>query len=274
MPRFAMIQTPVFSLQRRLRDLTAGVYIDEFAELHTKDLVVRERLGHNVPSAGVGTAFSREAFDHVAESNRNQVFRLDSLTEDYDFGFRLGELGLKSIFVRFPVEHEVTRRPWWSTKPRKTIVRDYVATREYFPNKFWASVRQKTRWVIGIALQGWEHLGWRGSWRTKYVLFRDRKILFTSTVNILGYVVVSVVAGFWLYEHLADVPYRFSPLAGLDGWVLVLLVLNGAFFLLRLVQSAISVTRLYGIRQGLMSAPRLVLGNVIMFLGCWRAMWQ
>lgn len=274
MPRFAMIQTPVFSLPRRLLELTAGVYIDEFAELHTKDLVVRELLGRNVPSAGVGTAFSREAVDAIAEENDNQVFRIDSLTEDYDFGFRLGSLGLKSIFVRFPIEREVERRPWWSTRTRKTKVRDWVATREYFPNRFWASVRQKTRWVIGIALQGWEHLGWRGDLRTKYVLFRDRKILLTAQVNILGYLVVALVCGFWLYDALAATPYHFSPLAGLDTWVVWLLVLNGGFFLLRLMQRFLAVTRLYGIRQGLMSAPRLLLGNVIMFLACWRALWQ
>lgn len=274
MPRFAMIQTPVFSLPRRLLDFTAGVYIDEFAELHSKDLIVRERLGHNVPSAGVGTAFSRAAVDAIAAENANQVFRVDSLTEDYDFGFRLGSLGLKSIFVRFPIEREITRRPWWSTKERTERVRDWIATREYFPNRFWASVRQKTRWVIGIALQGWEHLGWRGDLRTKYVLFRDRKILLTSQVNILGYVVVALVCAFWLYEALADMPYHFSPLAGLDTWVIALLILNGGFFLLRLAQRFIAVTRLYGVRQGLMSAPRLVLGNLIMFLACWRAIWQ
>lgn len=274
MPRFAMIQTPVFSLPRRIFDFTAGVYIDEFAELHSKDLIVRERLGRNVPSAGVGTAFSREAVDAIAAENDNQVFRIDSLTEDYDFGFRLGSLGLKSIFVRFPIEREVTRRPWWSTKERTKTVRDWIATREYFPNQFWASVRQKTRWVIGIALQGWEHLGWRGDLRTKYVLFRDRKILLTSQVNILGYLVVALVVGFWLYETFADVPYHFSPLAGLDTWVIALLVLNGGFFVLRLAQRFLAVTRLYGVRQGLMSGPRLVLGNVIMFLACWRAIFQ
>jgi adsorption protein B len=273
-PRFAMIQTPVLSLPRRLTELTAGVYIDEFAELHSKDLLVRERLGRNVPSAGVGTAFSREAVERLATANQNQLFRLDSLTEDYDFGFRLGDLGLSQIFVRFPIEREREKRSLLTGRTRRVLQWDYVATREYFPNQFWASVRQKTRWVLGIALQGWRHLGWRGDWRRKYVLFRDRKILFTSQVNMLGYAVVLLVLGFWSYQTLVPGAYVFPPLARLDGWLGALLALNGGFFLLRLTQRCIAVSRLYGIRHGLMSAPRLVWGNVIMFLACWRALAQ
>ena len=198
MPRFAMIQIPVFSLPRRWNEFTAGVYMDEFAELHSKDLIVRERLGRNVPSAGVGTAFSHEAVEALGMANENQLFSLDSLTEDYDFGFRLRAVGLKSVFVRFPFEREAMRGRWWSRTPRPTRVTDYIATREYFPSEFWLAVRQKTRWVIGIALQGWANLGWRGGWRTKYILFRDRKTLFTSQLNVLGYLLVLLVLGFWV----------------------------------------------------------------------------
>ena len=35
--------------------------MDEFAEWHAKDLVVRESVSGSVPSAGVGTCFSRRA---------------------------------------------------------------------------------------------------------------------------------------------------------------------------------------------------------------------
>lgn len=102
MPRFAMIQIPVLSWPRSLFDFTAGVYIDESAERHGKDLVVRERLGRNVPSAGVGTAFSREAVEAIAEENGNQIFRLDSLTEDYDYdyGFQLSASSRSSFGFR------------------------------------------------------------------------------------------------------------------------------------------------------------------------------
>ncbi|MEW6271318.1 MAG: glycosyl transferase family protein [Thermodesulfobacteriota bacterium] len=274
MPRFAMIQIPVFSLPRRWYEFTAGVYMDEFAELHSKDLIVRERLGKNVPSAGVGTAFSHQAVEALGMANENQLFSLDSLTEDYDFGFRLRAVGLQSIFVRFPYEREVVRKSRWTGKERTVRVADWIATREYFPSEFWLAVRQKTRWVIGIALQGWANLGWKGSWRTKYILFRDRKTLFTSQLNVLGYLLVLLVLGFWLGEELDPDGHRFVSLSELQPWVQKLLWLNGGFLLLRLVQRFVAVTRIYGPLQGLLSAPRLVWGNFINFFACWRALEQ
>lgn len=274
MPRFAMIQIPVFSLPRRWNEFTAGVYMDEFAELHSKDLIVRERLGRNVPSAGVGTAFSHEAVEALGMANENQLFSLDSLTEDYDFGFRLRAVGLKSIFVRFPYERETTRTPWWSRTPRRVRVTDYVATREYFPSEFWLAVRQKTRWVIGITLQGWANLGWRGDWRTKYILFRDRKTLLTSQLNILGYALVLLVAAFWIGERVDPDGHRYVSLTELAPWVKTLLWLNGGFLVVRLLQRFIAVTRIYGPLQGFLSVPRLVWGNLINFCACWRALRQ
>lgn len=274
MPRFAMIQIPVFSLPRRWNEFTAGVYMDEFAELHSKDLIVRERLARNVPSAGVGTGFSHEAVEALGMANENQLFSLDSLTEDYDFGFRLRAVGLPSIFVRFPFEREVVRRRWWSRTPRKVQVTDYVATREYFPSHFWLAVRQKTRWVIGITLQGWANLGWRGGWRTKYILFRDRKTLLTSQLNVIGYLLVLLVLGFWVGEKLDPDGHRFVSLSELAPWVKMLLWVNGGFLLLRLVQRFVAVARIYGPLQGLLSAPRLVWGNFINFFACWRALKQ
>lgn len=274
MPRFAMIQIPVFSLPRRWWEFTAGVYMDEFAELHSKDLIVRERLGKNVPSAGVGTAFSREAVEALGMANENQLFSLDSLTEDYDFGFRLRAVGLQSVFVRFPYEREVVRRSRWSGKERPVRVTDYVATREYFPSRFWLAVRQKTRWVIGIALQGWANLGWKGSWRIKYILFRDRKTLFTSQLNVFGYVLVLLVVGFWLGEKLDPDGHRFVALRDVQPWVRTLLWLNGGFLVLRLAQRVVAVSRIYGPVQGLLSIPRLVWGNFINFFACWRALKQ
>lgn len=274
MPRFAMIQIPVFSLPRFWYEFTAGVYMDEFAELHSKDLIVRERLGRNVPSAGVGTAFSHEAVEALGMANENQLFSLDSLTEDYDFGFRLRAVGLKSIFVRFPYERETMQKPWWSRTPRPVRVTDYIATREYFPSEFWLAVRQKTRWVIGITLQGWANLGWRGDWRTKYILFRDRKTLITSQLNVIGYALVLLVLGFWIGEALDPDGHRFVSLSELAPWVKMLLWVNGTFLLLRLVQRFVAVTRIYGPMHGLLSAPRLVWGNFINFFACCRALKQ
>src|ERR1700712_1761814 len=50
-PRKDMIQLPVASLERHWYELVAGTYMDEFAEWHAKDLVVRESMTGSVPSA-------------------------------------------------------------------------------------------------------------------------------------------------------------------------------------------------------------------------------
>ena len=53
--------------------------------------------------------------------------------------------------------------------------RDFVATREFFPQTWHSALRQRTRWVTGIALQGWSRFGWRGKPGELYWLWRDRK---------------------------------------------------------------------------------------------------
>ena len=46
------LQTPIFSFRRQFSDWVGSTYVDEFAELHTKDLFIRHSLGAPVPSAG------------------------------------------------------------------------------------------------------------------------------------------------------------------------------------------------------------------------------
>jgi adsorption protein B len=55
-----MVQLPVLPLARTAWNLTHGVYADEFAEFHSKDLRVRSAFGGFIPSAGVATALRRE----------------------------------------------------------------------------------------------------------------------------------------------------------------------------------------------------------------------
>ena len=43
-----------------------------------------------------------------------------------------------------------------------------VATREFFPQTMRSAIRQRTRWITGIALQSWERHGWRGNWAQVY----------------------------------------------------------------------------------------------------------
>ena len=155
---YEMVQVPVLPLPTPFREFTHGLYCDEFAEYQTKDIPVRQHLRGFIPSNGVGTGFSREALELLAATRHGKVFDPECLTEDYENGLRLHQLGCPQIFV--PLRFQ-------SAGP--------MATREYFPRKARAAVRQRSRWVAGITLQGWQRHGWCGPWRLIYWFWRDRK---------------------------------------------------------------------------------------------------
>jgi bacteriophage N4 adsorption protein B len=271
MPEKDMVQLPVLSLERKWYEFTAGHYLDEFAQLHYKDLVVRELLDGSIPAAGVGCAFSRRTFAVIASDRRNQVFSIDSLTEDYDFGLRLKQRGLNQAFVKFNTVRTVRKTGASKVGPGEKSVNELIGIREYFPANFRAAVRQKSRWVIGIALQGWASLGWKGDLSTKYMLYRDRKSLITNIANMAGYLVVLMVLSLWLTLWLVPDSYRFPSLLEKGSWLWYLLLANTWLLGLRLFQRAYCVQRLYGFRQAILSLPRTVWGNVVNFSATLRA---
>lgn len=184
------VQIPVFSLNTPYKDLTAGTYADEFAESHTKDLLVREAMGAAVPSAGVGTAVSRRLALELMGINRGDFLNEKTLTEDYQLGLTAGRLGFRTRFSCRYIEGP-------------SGVRDYVATREFFPNDWRSSIRQKSRWVTGIAFQGRENLGWGAALRDNYFLWRDRRaplnslIIVANTLVLLGFAIHWLVRTKW-----------------------------------------------------------------------------
>lgn len=163
---YQMVQVPVLPLPTGIAEFTHGAYCDEFAESQSKDIPVRKRLGGFLPSCGVGAAFDRASLDRLADERDGRVFDPESLTEDYEIGLRLHAIGCRQIFLPLRVE-----------------AAGAVATREFFPRNFRAAVRQRSRWVAGIALQGWERHGWRVGWRQAYWFWRDRKGLAGSLVS-------------------------------------------------------------------------------------------
>jgi len=198
-----LIQLPVYPLERPLLDFTGGHYQDEFAEMHGKDIVVREALVGQVPSAGVGTCFSRRAILALVTQGDGIAFDTQSLTEDYDIGFRLKQLGMMEIFVRFPVldpeqltDSSVQRRPGRSVREASVI-----SVREYFPDTLAAAVRQKSRWITGIVIQGFRTLQWSKNAALNYFLWRDRKGVITNFVSFLATLVALQVIALWLYQN-------------------------------------------------------------------------
>ncbi|WP_084170399.1 glycosyl transferase family protein [Paraburkholderia ferrariae] len=272
LPRKDMIQLPVASLERNWYELVAGTYMDEFAEWHAKDLVVRESLAGTVPSAGVGTCFSRRALAGLVEQTQNQPFNTETLTEDYDVGERLGRMGMHSIFARFPVQFATRRKSWFGLGPEREVTLTMpLCVREFFPDTFRTAYRQRARWTLGIGLQGWEQTGWVGSLANRYLLARDRKGIVTAFVGILAYVLLVQFLLFTFADLLGIRPSLIaSPFAD-SRFLTFVLWANGIALLMRVVQRVFFVSRLYGWEHGVLSVPRMVIGNFVNFMAVARA---
>ncbi len=272
LPRKDMIQLPVASLERNWFELVAGTYMDEFAEWHAKDLVVRESLSGTVPSAGVGTCFSRRALLGLIATTDNQPFNTESLTEDYDVGERLGKMGMQSIFARFPVQFSTRRKTWFGFgKEREFMLTMPLCVREFFPDTFRTAYRQRARWTLGIGLQGWKQTGWSGPLQKRYLLFRDRKGIVTAFVGIIAYVLVAQFLLFGLAQLTGFMPELFASPFSDSRYLNFVLWANGCALFMRTTQRMYFVTRLYGWEHGVLSVPRMVVGNFINFMAVARA---
>ncbi len=260
LPRKDMMQIPVMALERSWNHFVACTYLDEFAEWHSKDLLVRESLTRTIPSAGVGTCFSGRAMFFLEEKNGGNPFPTNSLTEDYVTGLQLAEGGMEGIVFHFPI----------TIKDKKGIIRRtrklYVAVFEYFPDTFWAAVRQKSRWILGIAFQGTRTFGWRGGVFDKFFLYRDRKGIITSFINFMANILFINYALIFTGIKLGLMPpynYIFPK---------KLIIINIFFLMNRLIHRVLFVFMLYGWGQSLLSIPRIFVGNVINFCASCRAL--
>ena len=259
LPEYDLIQIPVLSLPRKWHDFTGGHYMDEFAEVHTKEVKARQYLADVVPGAGVGTAYSQRVIRYAA--TKGEIFNTASLTEDYEFSFRLRKAGFKQIFARL-----VIPRPDDQAQPTEII-----ATRELFPNRFWASVRQKTRWIIGISLQGWQSLGWEGSWRIRYLYWRDRKTIFFSHAIVAGFTATLIFSLFYGYQASFPEGYRMAPLLAEDSPFWFVVYFNLTVLIYRLLQRCWWTRLCYGWGAVAGVVPRYAWGAVINYLATVRA---
>ena len=270
--RFDMGQIPVFPLELTpWKHWVGNTYVDEFTELHLKDMYAREEMGGVVPSAGVGTAFSRAAIEYLASKNGGSPFKVGQLAEDYMVGLELCRSGYRAGFIDYPVEREVKRRRADGSETKKKIT-ELVAVREHFPHKFFQSVRQKARWIIGTAFQGWEQGGWWGSPAVRYTLVRDRKAPLVHGINLAGYAVVGYVLFGW---GLSFTPWHQSifvrPLFEADSWLWRIVLLDLGLLTYRVVQKVSFVSRIYGWRHALYSIPRYPVGNFVNMVATVRA---
>jgi bacteriophage N4 adsorption protein B len=240
---YAMVQVPVLPLPTPLSDFTHGIYCDEFAEYQTIDMRARQFSRSFIPSSGVGTGFAREILEQLAKERHNRIFDPASLTEDYDAGVHIHQSGYRQLFA-----------------PLRRAGKEFLATREYFPRKMRSAIRQRTRWVTGIALQGYERHGWKGSWATRYWFWRDRKGLITNPLSLLTNILF--VAGLvdWLHATLVHRPWAFAVS---NPVILLLCCVTATLQALHLTVRAICVARLFGPRFALGVPLRVFHANFI-----------
>jgi adsorption protein B len=269
-----LIQLPVYPFSRGPFHFTAGHYLDEFSEMHGKDMIVRESFVGQVPSAGVGTCFSRRAIIKLTEEGDGLPFDIQSLTEDYDIGFRMNIWGMEEIFVQFSVTDNKYASFAEKSKSRNDRAGNVVCVREYFPETLSNSVRQKSRWIIGIVFQGIQVHKWSSDWKLNYFLWRDRKGVIAHFLSFIATLIVLQIIVLWFMEQLSTDGYRFMSIFKEDGWTALLIKINFYFFVNRVVQRMIFVRQYYGIIQALVSPLRLVWGNLINFLANCRAIQQ
>ena len=269
-----MGQIPVFPLELPpWKYWVSNSYMDDFSELHLKDMFARQEMGGIIPSAGVGTAFNREAIDHLADHNAGDPFLVGNLTEDYFLGIQLKRAGYRAGFINYPIDRIVVKKDAGGQVVSKKFVTDIVAVRENFPTKFWDAVRQRSRWILGISMQCWELAGWEGSAAVRYTLMRDRRAPLVHMINAIGYIVIFswlVESAFRLMPFVATSYWR--PLFTVDSLLWTLILIDTCFLVYRILIKVYYVKEIYGWKQGLFAIPRYPVGNFINFFATCRAL--
>ena len=248
------VQLPVRPEPQPASKWVAGHYTDEFTEAHAKVLVVRDALGAGIPAAGVGCGFTSEMLDRIDRLRRDEgiegPFGSDCLTEDYELGLLVWRVGGRSRYLRMRDQQG-----------------DLVATRAYFPASLDASVRQKTRWILGIAFQGWDRLGWGNRLADWWMVLRDRRGPLAAFVFACAYalLVLEGMLGLLRIFGLLEASV-FSPV--LDA----MLIACWASLVWRVTNRFAFTAHEYGLREGLLSIPRGPVANIITIMAGYRAL--
>jgi glycosyl transferase family 2 len=220
---YAFIQIPVFSLDSRRRSNVGATYMEEFAERHTGEMLVRDALGSFIPSAGVGTCLRKDLILHFI-AKRGFVLQPGSVTEDYILGAETHREGYRSTFAALLK----------GTKSNPNI----VATLEYFPRSFRASVKQKSRWVYGIAFEGTWRLGWSHGLCDLFFFYRDRKGAITNLLPPLSLLLLAIALATGVQEE------SLSPT--MASLLRAVLLFNGFVIAVRLYCKVIAFRAVYG----------------------------
>ncbi len=243
---FSLVQLPVSPCVDPTSRWIGGHYIDEFSEAHLKEMVVRVAVGASLPSAGVGCALERSMLGRIADAQGNNPFDADSLTEDYELGLRIGKAGGRSTFARV----------------RETNGAGLVAVKSHFPATIDTAVRQKTRWMIGIALAGWDRMGWDGGISEHWMRYRDRRALLSAILLLSGYISLILTLILALTGNLQQNWFDDHP---------QLLIASSFLLIWRALMRFVSVRHHYGTQEGMRAIPRMFISNIIAMMAARRA---
>lgn len=192
---------------------------------------------------GVGCAIARPILASIAAARAGQPFDAASLTEDYELGLTIAGMGGRMTLAL------VAEAPGGPP----------VGVRAFFPASFQTAARQKARWMLGIALAGWDRTGWGrarhpGEW---WMRMRDRRAPIATVVLLAAYVALLL----WAARHALSLagapPPAMPPLLG------TVLGINAVLLVWRTAVRALFVGRLYGVVEALRSAPRMLIGNIV-----------
>ena len=266
-PKHQVVQLPVFPLQpyptfrNFFKFITSGTYADEFAENHYRTMVAREIGQFIVPSAGTGFFMSRAAIKKV-ENTRGFLLNETSLTEDYELSVYMQKIGIDVHYFLEKIERV--------SKTGK-IVREYIATREFFPNTLHEAVKQKARWIYGISFQSKKQINLKDYTKyQRYSLQRDWRAKYANISIIPCYTILLYVIASYFIKLPNIIPYKSL------SWYLSLIMTGMAIE--RQLMRAIALKMVYGWRSAILSnyfppiiPIRFTWGNIINLLATVRA---
>ena len=214
---------------------------------------VRCQIGACMPLAGTGCAIRVERLRDSATTRGGDPFDAESLVEDYELGLRLTDAGAHGCFARV----------------REHAGGPLVAVRAIFPGELDAAVRQKARWMAGIALAGWDRTGWGppAAWGDHWMRLRDRRAPLAMLVLAAAYLALLAWGASVAAHRLTG-----APVPALSRPLLLLVGINTDLLAWRLLMRVAFTGRAYGWREALWSLPRFVVGNAVALLAAPRAL--
>lgn len=285
-----IVQLPVIPISVPGSPLISGHYCDEFCESHGKAMVVREALGAALPLAGVGCAIDRNCLGRYALGRNNLPFDSDSVTEDYELGLHIGNMGRGAIMVRM---HDGDGQ--------------LIGTCSFFPTTIGDAVKQKSRWTLGIALSGWDRVGWarmsglrdrkfgfssdarvQGEAAVKierrknpnkhrglqlpfnisenWMRFRDRRAIFSALTLFCAYIMAALTLLLMVAQYAGL--YILSPL---NPMMQTLIFISSCMLMWRFIMRTAFLYYHYGFAQACLALPRMIISNVIAIMAARRA---